>query len=213
MNSKQRLSTLLIGLMLVLTVFGTGCGAAATPAPTAVPPAPTAMMAPPTAAIAAPTAMMASPTAVPAAMLDMNAVAAKYISSLPDGFSGIAPAALKDQLAASKPFLVDVREASESTTNGYIEGAVLIPIRTLTKNLDKLPAKDQPIVIYCAIGHRGAIAMETLQLLGYTNVKSLSGGFNAWKAANLPIANGTTPTPTAGKAPDVDKEMFAVLDK
>lgn len=29
--------------------------------------------------------------------------------------------------------------------------------------------------------------METLQLLGYSNVKSILGGFNAWKAANLPV--------------------------
>ena len=43
-------------------------------------------------------------------------------------------------------------------------------------------------MVYCAVGQRGGIAMVTLQLLGYTNVKNLVGGFNAWKAANLPIA-------------------------
>ena len=165
--------TSIFTVLMLLAIIVAGCAPAATPVPTAVPTAvPTV----------APTAV---PTAVP---FDIKPIVTKYIAALPDGFSGIAPAALKDLLAASKPFLLDVREASELTANGFIEGAVNLPIRTLAQNLDKLPAKDQPIIVYCAIGHRGAIAMVTLQLMGYTNVKSLSGGFNAWKAANLPVA-------------------------
>ena len=81
-----------------------------------------------------------------------------------------------------------MRETSELTANGMIESAVNVPIRTLPKSLDKLPKdKAASIVVYCAIGHRGGIALMALQLMGYTNVKSLSGGFNAWKAANLPV--------------------------
>jgi rhodanese-related sulfurtransferase len=37
-------------------------------------------------------------------------------------------------------------------------------------------------------GRRSAMAMMALNLLGYTNVKSLTDGFGAWKAANLPIS-------------------------
>jgi rhodanese-related sulfurtransferase len=59
----------------------------------------------------------------------------KYLSGLPEGFGTVAPAALKDQLAAAKPFLLDVREAKEVTDAGKIEGAVNIPIRTPTKSL------------------------------------------------------------------------------
>ena len=60
---------------------------------------------------------------------------------LPDGFGAIAPAAANDQMKATKVFLLDVREASELTQNGYVEGSVNIPTRTVLKNLDKLPAK------------------------------------------------------------------------
>jgi rhodanese-related sulfurtransferase len=151
-------------------------------------------------------------TAGPVAF-DIKPALEKYIAGLPDGFSGIAPAALNDQIAAAKPFLLDVREEKEITANGFINGSVNIPIRSLARNLDKLPAKDQPIVVYCAIGHRGAIALETLQLLGYTNVKSLSLGFNAWKAANLPVTTGTPVAPAAGKVPNVDKNLLSALDK
>jgi rhodanese-related sulfurtransferase len=116
-------------------------------------------------------------------------------------------------LATAKPFLLDVREEQELKDNGFIAGSVNIPLKTLLKNLDKLPAKDQPIVVLCAVGHRGGMGMVALHLLGYTNVKSLLGGFGAWKAANLPVAMGASVAPTAGKAPDVDKAMLELLDK
>ncbi len=147
------------------------------------------------------------------AAFDIKPVLEKYVSTLPDGFGTIAPAKLNDQIAAAKPFLLDVREPKELADNGFLDGAVNIPLRTLTQNLDKLPAKDQPVVVYCGVGHRGGIALVVLQLLGYTNVKSLAGGFTAWKGANLPVATGTPAAPTAGKAPEVDKDMFAALDK
>ncbi len=112
----------------------------------------------------------------------------KYVSALPDGFSTIAPTALNDQLAAAKPFLLDVREKNELTANGLIADAVNVPIRTIYTDFAKLPQdKAAAIVVYCAIGHRGAMGMMALQLMGYTNVKSLAGGFNAWKAAKLPV--------------------------
>jgi len=190
MNAKR----LVLATLLIVTVLVAACAPAATPAPTAPPPT-------------------AAPTATPVPAFDMKATLDKYFSSLPDGFGTIAPAALKDQMAATKVFVVDVREAKEVTDNGFIEGAVNIPIRTLAKNLDKLPAKDQPIVTVCAIGHRGGMAMMTLQLLGYTNVKSLANGFNAWKTASLPVATGKPADPVAGKAPDVDKDLQAALDK
>ncbi|MBX7214848.1 MAG: rhodanese-like domain-containing protein [Thermoflexales bacterium] len=190
---SRSITTLLLAALLAGGM--TAC-AGAPPAPTAVPPT------------AVPTV---APTPKPA--LDMTAAVDKFLKGLPDGFNGIKPEALKDQMATAKPFLLDVREASELASGGFIEGAVNIPIRTVAKNLDKLPAKDQPIVVYCAIGHRGAIAATALQLLGYTNVKSISGGFNAWTAAKLPVATGTPNAPVAGAKPTVDAEMLAVLDK
>lgn len=206
MNARKLVLTALLGMTLFAVLLGAACAPAPTPVPTAVPP---------TAAPAkvAPTTAPAAPTSAPAAAFDIKPVLDKYISNLPDNFGTIAPAALKDQMASAKVFLLDVREPKEVADNGFIEGAVNIPMRTLTKNLDKLPAKDQPIVSYCAIGHRGAAAMMTLQLLGYTNVKSIVGGFSAWKDAKLPVATGTPPAPVAGKAPDVDKDLFAALDK
>jgi rhodanese-related sulfurtransferase len=190
MNARK----LALTVLLVLTVLMAACAPAAAPAPTAPPPA-------------------AVPTTAPVAAFDMKATLDKYFSDLPDGFGTIAPAAFKDQMGATQVFLVDVREAKEVADNGYIEGAVNIPIRMFAKNLDKLPAKDQPIVVTCGSGHRSALGMEALQLLGYTNVKSLAGGFGAWKKANLPVVTGKPTDPVAGQAATVDKDLLAALDK
>ena len=64
-----------------------------------------------------------------------------------------------------------------------------IPIRTLAKNLDKLPAdKAMPIAVVCKSGIRAAYATMTLKMLGYNNVKDVVGGMMAWEKEGLPVA-------------------------
>jgi rhodanese-related sulfurtransferase len=195
----------------ILPVFALVLAGCSTAAPTAAPVAPVE----PAKQVLAPTkAPIVEPTIAPVApALDINTIVETNLKTLPDGFAGIKPDALKEQLAAATPFLLDVREPKELADAGFIEGAVNIPIRKLTQNLDKLPAKDKPIVVYCAVGHRGGLVLSTLRMLGYTNVKSLSGGFNAWKAAKLPVVTGEPKAPAAGTMPEVDKDLLAVLDK
>ena len=90
-------------------------------------------------------------------------------------------------MAATAPFILDVREAAEVTGAGGLAGAVNIPLRDLVKNLDRLPAKDQAIVAICSTGYRSAMALMALQMLGYTDVKALVGGFTAWTAGDQPV--------------------------
>jgi rhodanese-related sulfurtransferase len=137
---------------------------------------------------------------------------ATYLAGLPAGFGTISADALNTLLVENPPFMVDVREAGEIETNGYIAGAIHIPIRDFLKNLDKLPAKDQPIVIYCASGHRGGLAMAALQLLGYTDVKNLGGGLNAWKKAELAVEMGLPEAAEAGEMPVVNEAILRDLD-
>ena len=74
--------------------------------------------------------------------------------------------------------VLDVR-TPEEVADGHIPGAVNIPIRTLADNLDKIPT-DQPVMIYCASGHRAALGLGSLQALGYENARSFPGSWKAW---------------------------------
>jgi rhodanese-related sulfurtransferase len=131
-----------------------------------------------------------------------------YLARLPQLDGTIA----LDELAASPAFKVDVREPAEYS-QGFIEGSVNIPLRTLTRQLDVLPGLDQPIVVICGSNHRAAIAQATLQILGYKDVRSLDGGVAAWLKAKLPLVKDPVPALTRGTAPEVDAEYLAVLDE
>lgn len=47
--------------------------------------------------------------------------------------------------------------------------------------------KNKPVYVYCLAGGRSAAAAEKMRNAGYTNVYELSGGTNAWRAANKPL--------------------------
>ncbi|CAA9546753.1 MAG: Molybdopterin-synthase adenylyltransferase [uncultured Thermomicrobiales bacterium] len=87
------------------------------------------------------------------------------------------------RIAAAAPAIIDVREGDE-VEQGIIPGATHIPRGFLELRVeDVLPDKDRPVLVYCAGGTRSALAAKSLQDLGYHDVSSLVGGFNAWKDA------------------------------
>jgi len=90
---------------------------------------------------------------------------------------------------------LDVREPDEYE-QGAVPGAVHLPRGHLEFQVEgKIPNKTAPIVVYCAGGVRSAFAAKTLQDLGYTDVTSVSGGFNKWKDDGLPWTTPRTLTP------------------
>lgn len=83
--------------------------------------------------------------------------------------------------------LVDVREKTE-WEEGHIPGAVHVPRGYLELRIENaVPDKNQPVLLYCAGGTRSVLAARTLQDMGYTNVRSMAGGYTAWKDAGLPF--------------------------
>ncbi|MDQ1500419.1 MAG: sulfur-carrier protein adenylyltransferase/sulfurtransferase [Actinomycetota bacterium] len=76
---------------------------------------------------------------------------------------------------------LDVREADEHD-QGTIPESVFIPRGNLEVQVEgKIPDKSTPLVVYCAGGARSAFAVKSLADLGYTDVVSMTGGFNQWK--------------------------------
>lgn len=112
-----------------------------------------------------------------------------YFNNLPQGFGIVKAQNLAEELVDSPPLLIDVRDNTEYTTKGYIEGAQHIWINEFWSRRNELPAdKSTPIVVYCQGSYRGGIVTVALNLMGYTNVRNLSGGVKGWQAAQLPLA-------------------------
>ncbi|GAB3392791.1 rhodanese-like domain-containing protein [Azotobacter armeniacus] len=92
--------------------------------------------------------------------------------------------------------LLDVREADEFHA-GHIPGAVNIPRGLLEfklSNTPELSARDLSIVLYCKTSGRAALAACTLQDMGYLQVQSIAGGFDAWSAADKAVVTPSLPT-------------------
>lgn len=82
---------------------------------------------------------------------------------------------------------VDVRAADENK-GGHLPGAKWLDRGLLEFNVERaVPNKATPLVVYCKTGGRSALAAYTLKQMGYTNVKSMNGGFEAWAKAGYPV--------------------------
>ena len=85
--------------------------------------------------------------------------------------------------------LIDVRE-KEDWDAAHIPGAVHLSRGVIEPEIEeKAPALNTPIICHCGGGSRSALAAESLQKMGYTNVGSLAGGLKAWKNAGLPVVS------------------------
>ncbi len=81
--------------------------------------------------------------------------------------------------------LIDVRETDE-WDQGYIPGASHVSRSYLEQQIDAaVPDHDAPVVLYCAGGIRSLFAGQVMRAMGYANVRSMSGGFQAWKGQGL----------------------------
>ncbi len=87
--------------------------------------------------------------------------------------------------------LIDIRTADEIKSMGGTIDAhqnVTIPRGWLEFRVTRVAlSKEVPIVVYCGAGIRSPLAAETLQNMGYTNVKNYAEGYISWKNAALPV--------------------------
>lgn len=91
--------------------------------------------------------------------------------------------------------LIDVREADEFAA-GHLPGAVLVPRGMLEFKLSGTPtlsSRDLKVVLYCKTSGRAALAAQAMQSMGYLNVSSVAGGFDAWAAAGKPVVKPEQP--------------------
>jgi rhodanese-related sulfurtransferase len=101
-------------------------------------------------------------------------------------------------LAAGDPgvVLVDVRSDHQRARDGVVPGAVRIARNVLEWRCDPASPHRDPVVsdpasrlvVMCDEGYQSSLAAATLQLLGLPRATDLAGGFQAWRAAGLPVA-------------------------
>jgi rhodanese-related sulfurtransferase len=106
------------------------------------------------------------------------------------------PVADADLAILDADVLIDVREADEFAA-GHLPGAIHASRGMLEFKLSGNPAlsaRDLKIVLYCKTSGRAALAACALHDMGYLNVKSIAGGFDAWAAAGKPVAKPALPT-------------------
>ena len=92
--------------------------------------------------------------------------------------------------------LIDVREAEEFQT-GHLPGAIHMSRGMLEFKLAANPqfqSRDLKITLYCKTSGRAALCAQSLKEMGYFNVSSIAGGFDAWQAAGFHVDK---PAPTS----------------
>jgi rhodanese-related sulfurtransferase len=85
---------------------------------------------------------------------------------------------------------IDIREDHEFDKD-RAAGARHVGRGILERDIEGLiPEKEAEIVLYCGGGYRSALSADSLQRMGYTNVKSMTGGIRAWREAGYPTEKG-----------------------
>jgi rhodanese-related sulfurtransferase len=83
--------------------------------------------------------------------------------------------------------LIDVREDDEWRA-GHAAGAEHLGKGIIERDIEAtVPDKATEVILYCGGGYRSALAADVLQVMGYTNVWSMAGGWKAWKDSGAPV--------------------------
>jgi rhodanese-related sulfurtransferase len=91
--------------------------------------------------------------------------------------------------------LVDIRDPAQITRDGSIPGAHVVPRNVLEWRCapdsqwrdERVSDPARTVVVICDEGYQSSLAAATLQRLGLARATDVEGGFQAWRAAGLPV--------------------------
>ena len=91
--------------------------------------------------------------------------------------------------------LVDIRAESQRRRDGVVPGSVFIARNVLEWRCDpssehrdpRIDGREHQLIVMCNEGYQSSLAAATLHELGLTDATDLDGGFQAWRAAGLPV--------------------------
>jgi rhodanese-related sulfurtransferase len=114
-----------------------------------------------------------------------HALYEKLVGEAKKHITEISPQEAAAKLSSGEAVIVDVRETDEWDEE-HIPGAIHLSRGTIELDIEeKVPDPNAMIITHCGGGGRSALAAEGLQKMGYKNVRSMAGGFKAWKAIGL----------------------------
>jgi rhodanese-related sulfurtransferase len=95
----------------------------------------------------------------------------------------------------TRAILVDIRPEGQRAIEGSIPGALIVERNVLEWRFDpassaRLPIAtdhDLQVIVFCSEGYASSLAATSLQDLGLWRATDIVGGFDAWRAAGLPI--------------------------
>ncbi len=109
----------------------------------------------------------------------------KLVAEAKTKITEISPSEAAEKSKSGDAVIVDVREKDEWDEE-HIPGAIHMSRGTIELDIEeKVPDTNAMVICHCGGGGRSTLAAESLQKLGYKNVRSMAGGFKAWKAAGL----------------------------
>ncbi|MFL6539101.1 MAG: rhodanese-like domain-containing protein [Chthoniobacterales bacterium] len=110
----------------------------------------------------------------------------QLVAAAKKNITEISPQEAAEKFKTGEATIIDVRDKDEFN-EGHIPNALNLSRGTLELDIDEHVSDPNAVVIvHCGGGGRSALAAESLQRMGYKNVRSMAGGLKAWKAAGLP---------------------------
>lgn len=120
--------------------------------------------------------------------------AAELVAKARNSIENLSVEQVSAEISTGNVLLVDIREAEELATTGMIPGAVHAPRGMIEFYADPASPYHRSefdpgtrVILYCASSGRSALAVKSLQDLGYSDIGHLDGGLKAWNAANLAL--------------------------
>lgn len=113
-----------------------------------------------------------------------------HVTAVRDRVTEVTPASVQELLRTGAARVFDVREDHEWQA-GHVAGASHLGKGIIERDIERtVPDIHAPVVLYCGGGFRSALAADALQQMGYTNVKSMAGGWRAWTESGGAISTG-----------------------
>ena len=113
------------------------------------------------------------------------------------GLERLEPAEAAAAIAAGA-VLVDVRSERQRERDGVVPGSVYFPRNVLEWRCDPDPASSfrdervsdpaRQLIVMCDEGYQSSLAAANLKRLGFDHATDLAGGFQAWRAAGMPVS-------------------------